>query len=171
MIEVTKNKKWTEGSYNTSFNERMKNGTEMGQYMEGADNDSLPTRCNCWEAIMLAAIDAGIYTKDDVKKLLTTVKKIARNQLIHYMQINPDKRVEYGSPDPTDLAPGLIVMFGKDGSHFALSVNGQMIVHLDRSEQGVASFSYLRQHGYKGQSFYPMFIKKPPIVPGDLVVL
>src|SRR5689334_5047237 len=91
MIDVTKNKQWTQGSYNTSMNDRMRRGTAMGQYMEDAHRVIPPALCNCWEAVMLAAIDAGIYTKEEVKKILTSAPKgVARNLLIKYMLTNPD---------------------------------------------------------------------------------
>lgn len=169
MYLSTQARQWVMGSYNpTAPFARLRNLTAMGRYMEDAAAVITPVFCNCWEAVMLAAIEAQIYDKDEVKYALTPVPHVARSRLIQYMYTNPDRIVNYGGSDPINLPTSSIIMFGSDGSHFALSVGGETVLHVDRQQQGLTSLTAMRSTGYQGQTYYPMYVKRPPIIPGDM---
>lgn len=70
--------------------------------------------------------------------------------------------VEQQEDIPADIPLGSLLMFGLNSDHFAYSLGGDRLVHLDKFQQGNQTIAYLRDNGYAGGTFWPMFVKRPP---------
>ena len=73
-----------------------------------------------------------------------------------------DVTVAKDAPVPATIPLGSLIMFGRESDHFAYSLGGDRVVHLDKSQQGNQTIGYLRDNGYRGGTFWPMFVKRPP---------
>jgi hypothetical protein len=180
MELMVRSQSWFPGSYNSSAPTFLKNQVPMGKYLEGQSGPEIPRQCNCWEAVMASSIKANIYTREQVKYVLSCGNPktpAARTRLFAYMKESPDIKVDHEAVIPyTRIQVCSLLMFGVDGSHFALAGAYGAVLHLDRGDKGKTTLDEMRsgtgeKGGYKGASYWPLYIKNPPNIPGDIDLL
>ena len=146
----------------------LRDQSAFGKYMTSAAADqALPNKMNCWEAVMFSGYLAGIYSKAEVVDSLRMRTGTQLTRLAAYMLDNPDTIVAKDAVIPATIPLGSLIMFGRESDHFAFSLGGDRVVHLDKSQQGNQTIGFLRDNGYRGGTFWPMFVKRPP-APADM---
>ncbi len=158
---------WINGSFKPGSPARFLRMMPTGKYfLDGGDP---PTRMNCWEAVLISGILAGIYSREEVIEALKMKTGTQNNRLMWYMYTVPDITVQKGAPVPKRIPLGSILMFGANGDHFAYSLGGELLLNLDKTQQGTKTVSWLRDNGYAGDTFWPLYVKRPPRLPADVV--
>jgi hypothetical protein len=157
---------WINGSFKPGAPKHFQRMMDTGRYF--LDGGEPPTRMNCWEAVLISGILAGIYTREGVVAALSMKKGTQNNRLMWYMYTNPELIVEMGAPVPGQIPLGSILMFGRNGEHFAYSLGGELLTNLDKSQKGTKTITWLRANGYQGETFWPLYVKRPPDLPADV---
>lgn len=86
----------------------------------------VPTEMNCWEAVLYAAVAAGVKDKPYLKKAVTA--KGSAVQLVVSILANPSGQYKLKAneklldiPNSVAIPKGHVILFAEDGQHVALS--------------------------------------------------
>jgi hypothetical protein len=105
-----------------------KQNNEVYKWLQGGAE---PGKMNCWEAILVSGVGAGLWDKPYVKAAITKTSGISKLAAYMLRLATPFPKGTYKSEEK-----GLLVMFGDDGEHFALSGGGGSVLELDKYSKG-----------------------------------
>lgn len=118
-------------AYNPNFgSERLRLKSDFGKWLE--QDAAKPMRGNCWEAILIAGFNAGLWDKNYIKTAVEVVqleKALSLRKLVIFMNF----RVRTKGKGHV----GQIVMIGDEGQHFALSCGYGNVMELDKYRKGL----------------------------------
>ena len=156
MVKFTKGSSGWFPAYNPNFtSDRMRLTSEVGKWLEG--DGGVPAKCNCWEAILIAGFNVGLWGKDYVKAAVEVVpleKALSLRRLVCFMSC----RVRTGFKGYV----GQIVMIGDEGQHFALSCGLGEVVELDKGRAGVIALDQVLEISPYNNKKNEVYVSDPP---------
>jgi hypothetical protein len=143
-------------AYNPNLNARMRLGSEVGKWLEA--DGGVPAKCNCWEAILIAGFNAGLWGTDYVKAAVgVTAVDVGLNlrRLVCFMSCVVRTKDNKGFA-------GQIVMIGDEGQHFALSTGQGHVLELDAGRSGLIALGKVLEISPYNNKTNEVYISDPP---------
>lgn len=142
-------------AYNPKLIQRMRLNSDFGKWIE--QNGPQPKRCNCWEAVLIAGLNAGLWDKAYIEAAVEVVPlepELALRRLVVFMNFRPPRKGEF--------FVGQIVMIGDEGQHFALSRGFGDVIELDNHRKGSIPLSDVLKISPYCNKTNEVYISDPP---------
>jgi hypothetical protein len=156
MVKFTKGSSGWFPAYNPNFaSERMRLTSEVGKWLEA--DAGVPAKCNCWEAILIAGFNAGLWGTDYVKAAVGVTAVdigLSLRRLVCFMSCCVRTKFKGFA--------GQIVMIGDEGQHFALSCGYGKVIELDNGRAGLIALDKVLEISPYNNKKNEVYISDPP---------
>lgn len=157
--------RWGCGVISLEANNPVRMDREKPMYKWLAQGGDVPTVCNCWEAIVIAGFNAGLWGLPYVRAALERVRVDEDSkvpQLTQFMQSRIAKNTSAGERHGGDWAGfiGNIVMIGYSGEHFALAAGYGKLLELDKPSAGLVTLADILER-YRAHTS-AIYVSDPP---------